>query len=61
MIFIARKGPSPELLLISDGDFFEEPSILVKFPISGTGTRGASSVPDRPIVLVYVRGEVPFS
>lgn len=45
MILIDRKGLSSELLLISDGDFSEAPSILLIFPSSDAGIRGASFLP----------------
>lgn len=45
MILIDPKGLSPELLLISDGEFFEAPSILMIFPNSDGSIRGTSLVP----------------
>lgn len=52
MILIDSKGLSSELLLISDGEFFEAPSILVIFPNSDAGIRGTSL---DPAVFVCVR------
>lgn len=40
MILIDSKGLSSELLLISDGEFFEAPLVLVIFPNSDAGIRG---------------------
>lgn len=45
MILIDRKDLSPGLLLISDGEFFEAPLILMIFPNSDGGIRGTSLVP----------------
>lgn len=45
MILIDRNGLSTELLLISDGEFFEAPSILLIFPNPDAGTRGALLMP----------------
>lgn len=38
MILTDSKGLSSELLLISDGEFFEAPLILVIFPKSDAGS-----------------------
>lgn len=46
MILIDRKDLSPEVLLISDGKFFEAPSILMIFPNLGVGIHETSSVPE---------------
>lgn len=45
MILINNMDLSPGLLLISDGEFFEAPSILMIFPSSDGGNRGTSLVP----------------
>lgn len=45
MIIIDYKVLSSELLLVSDGEFFEVPSVLMVFRNSGAGIRGASLVP----------------
>lgn len=60
MILIDRKGLSPELLLISDGEFFEAPSILMIFPNSDADIRGDLACAGDPAVFVHVCNEAQY-